>query len=214
MRHIRGFAAFPLMGWLMLLSPTLAVRAHGQAVGFAPIPAPLPSGVILDITPSVSADRRYVRLNVGASFNDILGFTTYSVPAAVGGGGPAGMNGLIGALGGGGGGAAGAGGGAGARSVGLGTPVVATPPPGFEFATSLGDPFQRALQETPSAGTAVPHPTSEINPPLRTRAKSKSARSAPRTARGSQRSPKLRRKPISPREVFPDAPAEFFPYDW
>ena len=84
---------------------------------------------MLDVTPAVSADRRYVRMSLGVSFNDILGFTTYSVPAAVSGGGAAGMNGLLGGLGGAGGG--GAGGGGGARSVGLGGPVAVGPTPGI-----------------------------------------------------------------------------------
>ena len=126
MRGFKRVMAAPVIGLLALSAQGLESSARGQAVGFAPIPAPLPSGVILDVTPAVSADRRYVRLSLGVSFSDIQGFTTYSVPAAVSGGGAAGMNGLLGGLGGV-GGAGGAGGGGGARSVGLGGPVVVGP---------------------------------------------------------------------------------------
>ena len=64
---------------------------------------------MLDVTPAVSADRRYVRMTLGVNFNELIGFTTYQVPAAVSGGG-AGMNGPLGGLLGGGGGLGGAGG--------------------------------------------------------------------------------------------------------
>ena len=57
------------------------------SVAFVPTPAPLPNGVILTVTPVVSADRRYVRLTISPIFNAIVGFTTINVPAAVGGSG-------------------------------------------------------------------------------------------------------------------------------
>ena len=46
------------------------------SVAFVPTPAPLPNGVILTVTPVVSADRRYVRLTISPVFNTIAGFTT------------------------------------------------------------------------------------------------------------------------------------------
>ena len=57
------------------------------SVAFVPTPAPLPNGVILTVTPVVSADRRYVRMTLSPTFNTIDGFTTIQVPAAVGGSG-------------------------------------------------------------------------------------------------------------------------------
>ena len=57
------------------------------SVAFVPTPAPLPNGVILTVTPVVSADRRYVRMTLSPIFNTIDGFTTIQVPAAVGGSG-------------------------------------------------------------------------------------------------------------------------------
>ena len=57
------------------------------SVAFVPTPAPLPNGVVLTVTPVVSADRRYVRLTIAPVFNTIAGFTTIQVPAAVGGSG-------------------------------------------------------------------------------------------------------------------------------
>ena len=57
------------------------------SVAFVPTPAPLPNGVILTVTPVVSADRRYVRMTLSPIFNTIDAFTTIQVPAAVGGSG-------------------------------------------------------------------------------------------------------------------------------
>ena len=85
----------------------LAPEARAQAVAFQPVVGALPNGPILNVTPTVSVDRRYVRLGVNAQFLAVEGFNTSLVPAAVGGGpgGPgavgggaflAGMNGVIG----------------------------------------------------------------------------------------------------------------------
>jgi hypothetical protein len=63
------------------------------------VPAPLPSGAALQGAPAVSADRRHVRIGVNAGFNDVRGFQTFQVPAAVAGGG-AGMSGPVGGAGG------------------------------------------------------------------------------------------------------------------
>ena len=50
-------------------------------------PTPFPNGVTLQVTPVVSADRRYVRMTLSPNFNALEGFDTIQVPAAVGGGG-------------------------------------------------------------------------------------------------------------------------------
>jgi general secretion pathway protein D len=57
------------------------------AVAFQPIPSQILDGVNLNVTPVVSADRRYVRMTLAPFFNTFSGFDTISVPAAVGGGG-------------------------------------------------------------------------------------------------------------------------------
>jgi len=76
----------------------LADQAHAQAVAFQPVVAPFPSGVMMSATPVVSKDRRYVRLTVTPEFTALQGFSTFSVPAAVSGGG-IGTGGLGGGLG-------------------------------------------------------------------------------------------------------------------
>ncbi len=152
MRRWSGCLGALAAGSLALPFFLAAPSARAQAVGFQPVPAPLPSGVMLNVTPAVSADRRYVRLSIGASFQTIEGFTTYSVPAAVSGGG-AGMNGPLGAIPGL-GGIAGAGGGAGAaRPAGLLAPAPASPPPPNGFSSS--DPFEQALLRSTLADPAV-----------------------------------------------------------
>ncbi len=57
------------------------------AVAFQPIPSTINDGVFLNVTPVVSADRRYVRMTLAPTFNTFSGFDTISIPAAVGGGG-------------------------------------------------------------------------------------------------------------------------------
>ncbi len=98
-----------LLGLLAAFGPEFNLSARGQAIAFEPQVSPFFSGPFIGVTPVVSADRRYVRLSINASFNTLNGFTTYSVPAAVSGGpgGPgalAGLGGLGGLTGGGGGG--------------------------------------------------------------------------------------------------------------
>jgi hypothetical protein len=87
---------------VILLAPALPA----QAVAFQPVVGALPSGPILNVTPVVSADRRYVRLSLTPQFIANAGFNTYSVPAAVGGGpgGPRALGGLGMGMGAGGGG--------------------------------------------------------------------------------------------------------------
>ena len=57
------------------------------AVAFTPTPAPLQDGIFLQVTPVVSADRRYVRMTLSPSFQTVTGLASFPVPAAVGGGG-------------------------------------------------------------------------------------------------------------------------------
>ena len=97
-------------------------RAQG-AVAFAPTIGTIPDGVTLQVTPVVSADRRYVRMSLNPTLIVFDRFDTFTIPAAVGGGGNGGLGGLGGGGGGGGlGGLGGVGGGGGAggfASVGL-----------------------------------------------------------------------------------------------
>ncbi len=142
---MKGCLHILLAGFLTMVVAHFEVSARGQAIGFQPTVAPFPSGSILDVTPAVSADRRYVRMSLNASFSELNGFTNYSAPAAVSGGG-ANMNGPIGGIGGTGGlGVLG-----GLRSVGLGGPAVAGAAPRLVFGPPAGDPFEQALRN-PSA---------------------------------------------------------------
>ena len=75
--------AFVLVGLLALASQGFEKAVRGQAVGFQPVVGSFPSGTTLTVTPAVTADRRYVRMSVNPFFNNLLGFDTYSVPAAV-----------------------------------------------------------------------------------------------------------------------------------
>ncbi|QEH35439.1 hypothetical protein OJF2_39910 [Aquisphaera giovannonii] len=74
------------------LAPGLQPTARAQSVGFVPGVGVAPSGVSLGVTPTVSADRMYVRMGMDVGFNQVTGFTTYQVPAAVSGGGGGGGN--------------------------------------------------------------------------------------------------------------------------
>jgi type II secretory pathway component GspD/PulD (secretin) len=57
------------------------------AVAFQPQIGLIPDGVTLFVTPVVSADRRYVRMSLSPFFLNFIEFQTFTVPAAVGGGG-------------------------------------------------------------------------------------------------------------------------------
>jgi hypothetical protein len=102
-----------VLGLLLASGRYFETVARGQAaVAFQPGIGFIPEGATLNVTPVVSADRRYVRMSLNPYFIGINGFTTYqSQLAAVGGVGFAGMNGAMG--GGGAGGGAGVGGGLG-----------------------------------------------------------------------------------------------------
>lgn len=69
------------------------------AVAFQPSIGSIPDGVSLFVTPVVSADRRYVRMTLAPFFINLIEFQTFTVPAAVGGGGlggqATGINGQI-----------------------------------------------------------------------------------------------------------------------
>ena len=107
----------------------------------------------------------YVRMTLGVNFNELIGFTTYQVPAAVSGGG-AGLNGPIGGILGGGG--LGGAGGVGGRGVSVPTgPIAPVTDPGFGYGQTSGDPFEQALK-APAGPVAlappVPAPAGK-NPP-------------------------------------------------
>ncbi len=74
-----SWAGFAL--WVVsMLSPG---RAEAQAVGFQPGIGTVPDGVSLNVTPVVSADRRYVRLGINANFSTINGFMNFPVARGV-----------------------------------------------------------------------------------------------------------------------------------
>ncbi len=59
-----------------------------SSVAFTPVIGQLNDGVFLNVTPVVSADRRYVRLSLAPNFNTVNGLQTLTFPAgAVGGSG-------------------------------------------------------------------------------------------------------------------------------
>lgn len=98
-----------MLGGLALGILVGAGTARGQgAVGFQPTIATFPDGLMLNATPVVSADRRYVRLGLQPQSATLLSFDVFTIPAAVRSG--------VGAGGFGGGGGFGAGGGVGGFS--------------------------------------------------------------------------------------------------
>lgn len=72
-----------------------STRQASAQIAFAPTVSPFQNGVMLNTTPVVSYDRRYVRLSMNPVFTGLEGFTTMAVPAAVGGGG---INGRVAGL--------------------------------------------------------------------------------------------------------------------
>lgn len=107
--------------------------ARGQVVAFQPQVGAILNGAAMQVTPAVSADRRYVRVSVDAYFNTVNGFTTYTAPlgavsgggiGSIGGGGGGGIGGgSIGGIGGGGGAVGGGGLGAGGGFAGMNGPI-------------------------------------------------------------------------------------------
>ena len=125
--------------WRIAAAPALIVAtwawfeaaASGQVVAFQPQISAILNGSAMQVTPVVSADRRYVRVSVNAYFNTVNGFTTYTAPlgavsgGGIGGGGIGGGGGGQGGLGGGLGGIGGGGGGVGGNGglAGMGGPI-------------------------------------------------------------------------------------------
>jgi hypothetical protein len=216
----KKFSAFAVAGLLTLIGQRFELPVRAQAVGFQPVVTPFPSGVTLDVTPSVSADRRYVRMSMGVTFTSLLGFDTYSVPAAVSGSG--GMNGAIVGLGGMGmGGGVGAGGGGGFRAAGLGEPRVAGGDQGEGFGGVAGDPFTRA-SESPadmSAPSASRAPTRDGGAGMSTRpSRAKGGRARGRSSSLARKTEKNR--PRAGRMIegtrdnsTPEVLPEVFPFD-
>jgi hypothetical protein len=84
-----------MLGCAMFLGLGLGMSIPAKAqVAFAPQIDSFPSGVSLGVTPVVSADRRYVRMTINPQFTALEGFTEFSVPAAVSGGGSIGNGGM------------------------------------------------------------------------------------------------------------------------
>lgn len=82
----RHCTLLPTLVTLIALYPGASPRANAQ-VAFAPGVSAFQNGVMLNATPVVSYDRRYVRLGMNPVFTGLEGFTTVAVPGAVGGGG-------------------------------------------------------------------------------------------------------------------------------
>ena len=118
---------------LAVVAGLASASAATAQVAFAPQVSSFPNGVTLGVTPVVSADRRYVRMTLNPQFTGLQGFDTYSVPAAVSGGGGMGGAGGLGALG-------GLGGGRGFRSVAIPGPTFAAGMDGLIAGDSGPDP--------------------------------------------------------------------------
>jgi hypothetical protein len=167
MRGMKWMSA--AFGLLAFFAPA---PAKAQAIGEQPTIGVIPDGVFLGVTPAVSADRRYVRLSVNTSFNTFNGFSTFPVPAAVGGGG-GGFGAGVGGLGGGGA----LGGGANGGLFGPGAMGEPTGPVDYSVASSS---FNSAYAQFLDAPDPTPAPT-------RTRAVR--ARKAPPAKRPAQPAP-------------------------
>lgn len=94
-----GAPAYITSGTLQYYIQTLTPIVGFGAVAFTPGVGQINNGVALQVTPVVSADRRYVRMTLSPFFTAVNGFFTVNVPAAVGGGGVGGngvsVNGVI-----------------------------------------------------------------------------------------------------------------------
>jgi hypothetical protein len=101
------------LGLVVATGAWFDTEVSAQAVAYTPQVSSILNGAALQVTPVVSADRRYVRMTLTPYFNTVNGFTTYTAPlGAVSGGGAGSIGGVGGGAGGGGGlgGAAGGGG--------------------------------------------------------------------------------------------------------
>jgi type II secretory pathway component GspD/PulD (secretin) len=90
-----GAPAFIVSGTQRYYVAQLTPVIGAGAVAFAPTPAAINDGVFLNVTPVVSADRRYVRMTLSPNFTTIQGFESFTIPAAVGGGGLGGQSSTI-----------------------------------------------------------------------------------------------------------------------
>ncbi len=90
------------MGLVVASAAWFPGAARSQSIAYTPNVSAILDGAALNVTPAVSADRRYVRLTLNPYFNTVNGFSTYSAPvgAVSGGGNLAGMGGVIGGGGG------------------------------------------------------------------------------------------------------------------
>lgn len=149
MSVIRTSLVAVAIGATLTLASAGSARAQ-SAVGFAPVVGTIPEGSVLNVTPVVSADRRYVRMSLSPQFIGAVQFDTFNVPAAVSGGGGFGGGGL-GGFGGGGGGFGGGGlGGGGFNSMGTGGALS-----GFQDTNSLSSFAMRAQQPEPRRAPAT-----------------------------------------------------------
>ena len=166
-RHATGLAV--VIGSLWISQPAQAQFGPPGAVAFQPTIGSVLDGAALNVTPVVSADRRYVRLGVNPYFNAVEGFNTVVVPAAVGGGGG------FGGFGGGFGGRAGGGvlgGGGGFRIMGSGAlgPQANLGNPENRFAGSNPEPLSQAYvqasqpnqEQAPSMTQQQPEPAEVV----------------------------------------------------
>jgi len=82
---------------LVLLPLAAGIQSSAKAqIAYVPEVGFVPTGATMTVTPTVSADRRYVRLSVNAFFNNFNFFSTFSFPGgAVGGGNFGGLGGGI-----------------------------------------------------------------------------------------------------------------------
>ena len=81
--------------WMVLAALGIwpSVGRGQAAVAFRPVIGQVPDGVMLDVTPVVSADRRYVRMTLYPQFNAFERFDSFSIPAIVSGRGNGGFGG-------------------------------------------------------------------------------------------------------------------------
>jgi hypothetical protein len=182
----RGSRAAVLALAVIALPVAAAPEAQAQAVAFQPVVSAFPSGVTLPATPVVSYDRRYVRLTLAPQFTDIEGFDTFSVPAAVSGGG---ING--GGLGLGAGGLGGLGG---VNRLAAGMNGVIEPglAPGLQLPRAVGPGFASPEAVAVLAGQGGPVAPPRLSAglpqdPPTPRMKSKAPRAAQRSARAKRK---------------------------
>ena len=157
--EIRSAACGILLG-LGMFATTTAHAQFGYAggVAFQPGLGSVLDGAALNVTPVVSADRRYVRMSLTPYFNGVQGFQTVVVPGAVssGGGFGGGLNGGFGGGGNRGFGSVGPGAlGPGAIPAQSGAPFLPLAPP---LTDPLANAFVVASQPEPLLDQTTPEP--------------------------------------------------------